>query len=80
MNGPIRRLAGLAVGASVTTPVAWVEVPGLRVHRVEQTYRRLSEHRWEYADATHGAFEIEVDDDGLVVEYHGLATRVPMTS
>ena len=76
----IRRLADLPVGGSATTPVAWVEVPGLRVHRVEQTYRRLDERRWEYSDPTYGAFEIEVDDDGLVVEYAGLATRVPMTS
>ena len=38
---PIRRLASLEVGESRTSPVAWIEVPTLRVHRVEQTYRRL---------------------------------------
>ena len=50
------------------------------MHRVEQTYRRLGERRWEYADPTYGTFALEVDDDGLVVDYEGLATRVPMTS
>jgi hypothetical protein len=73
---PINRLASLAVGASATSPVAWVEVPSLRVARVEQTYRRLAERRWEYSDEAHGAFELSVDGDGLVVEYSGFATRV----
>jgi hypothetical protein len=73
---PIRRLASLAVGQEVTTPVAWVDVPGLGVTRVEQTYRRLGPSRWRYSDDAHGAFELTVDDDGLVVDYTGMATRV----
>ena len=51
-------------------------VPGLEVTRVEQTYRRLGPSRWRYSDDAHGAFELTVDDDGLVVEYTGMATRV----
>lgn len=73
---PINRLTALAAGASATATVAWVEVPSLRVVRVEQTYRRLAELRWEYSDAAHGAFELSVDGDGLVVDYSGFATRV----
>ncbi|MGY1700979.1 putative glycolipid-binding domain-containing protein [Geodermatophilus sp. SYSU D00766] len=73
---PIRRLAALEVGRQVTSPVAWVDVPALGVTRVEQTYRRLGPRRWEYADPAHGAFELSVDDDGLVVDYTGFATRV----
>jgi hypothetical protein len=73
---PINRLASLAVGEHATSPVAWVEVPSLHVVRVEQTYRRLAERRWEYSDEAHGAFELSVDGDGLVVEYSGFATRV----
>lgn len=73
---PIRRLAGLAVGEEVTTPVAWVDVPALRVTRVEQTYRRLGARRWQYRDPQHGAFTLTVDGDGLVVDYEGFATRV----
>ncbi|MGY1608954.1 putative glycolipid-binding domain-containing protein [Geodermatophilus sp. SYSU D00700] len=73
---PIRRLAALEVGRQVTSPVAWVDVPALGVTRVDQTYRRLGPRRWEYADAAHGAFKLTVDDDGLVVDYTGFATRV----
>ncbi|MGY1795984.1 putative glycolipid-binding domain-containing protein [Geodermatophilus sp. SYSU D00525] len=73
---PIRRLADLAVGEEVTTPVAWVDVPALGVTRVDQTYRRLGARRWRYSDDAHGAFELTVDDDGLVVDYTGMATRV----
>ncbi len=73
---PIRRLAALAVGEEVTTPVAWVDVPELGVARVDQTYRRTGPRRWRYSDDAHGAFELTVDDDGLVVDYTGMATRV----
>jgi hypothetical protein len=73
---PIRRYADLAVGASRTSPVAWVEVPSLRVLRVNQTYRRLGKDAWEYSDPGHGAFRITLDADGIVVDYEGFATRV----
>jgi hypothetical protein len=73
---PINRLASLAVGDSVTFAVAWVDVPALQVLRVEQTYRRLARLRWEYSDRAHGAFELTVDEEGLVVEYTGFAVRV----
>ena len=73
---PINRLAALDVGSSVTSPVAWVDVPGLGATRVDQTYSRLAERRWRYSDERHGAFELSVDDDGLVVDYTGFATRI----
>ena len=73
---PINRLGGLAVGASLTLPVAWVDVPGLAVTRVDQTYRRLADRRWQYSDERYGAFELSVDDDGLVIDYTGFATRI----
>ncbi|GAA5151336.1 putative glycolipid-binding domain-containing protein [Nocardioides marinquilinus] len=79
---PIRRLAGgsglaaLAVGERTTLAVAWVDVPALTVARVEQTYERLGERAWRYRDDTHGAFDLTVDADGVVVDYEGLARRV----
>lgn len=73
---PIRRYAGLAVGARATAPVAWVEVASLRVLRVEQTYERLGPRRWRYSDPTFGGFLLSVDEDGLVLDYEGFATRV----
>jgi hypothetical protein len=79
---PLRRLDALPAGESVTLPVAWVDVPSLEVHRVLQRYTRLSDPRpgrpatWEYADPIHGAFLLSVDDDGVVIDYQGFATRV----
>lgn len=73
---PIRRFADLAIGESRTTPVAWVEVPSLRVLRVEQTYERLGPRTWRYSDPQHGAFVLEVDADGVVERYEGFAVRV----
>jgi uncharacterized protein len=73
---PINRLALLAVGGAKTAAVAWVDVPTLTATRVDQTYRRLADRRWQYSDEQHGAFELFVDSDGLVVDYTGFATRV----
>ncbi|GAA4288351.1 putative glycolipid-binding domain-containing protein [Georgenia daeguensis] len=74
---PIRRLLELPVGEAVTIPVAWVDVPELTVDRVEQTYRRLGPTDWEFRDPVHGPFRLSVDEDGLVLDYEGLARRVP---
>ena len=81
---PIRRLVGLGEGEAATFPVAWVDVPSLELERDEQTYRRLGPVRddqlaveaWEYGDPRHGTFRLTVDEDGLVVDYGGLATRI----
>ena len=73
---PIRRYADLALGEARTAPVAWVEVPSLRVERVEQTYTRVGPTQWRYGDPKHGSFEITVDDDGLVIDYEGFAQRI----
>ncbi|MGL4177376.1 MAG: putative glycolipid-binding domain-containing protein [Dermatophilaceae bacterium] len=77
---PIRRLHALPVGDQVTSPVAWVDVPGLGVTRVDQTYQRRPDRDglevWRYSDPQHGAFDLTVDADGLVVDYAGFARRV----
>ena len=73
---PIRRFASLPVGESRTTPIAWVDVPSLQVHRVEQTYERLGPLRWRYSDPQHGAFLLDVDEDGVVERYEGFAVRI----
>ena len=61
---PIGRLAHLAVGRSVTSAVAWVDVPALGVTRVEQTYQRLKDRgelaAWRYSDPTQGGFALTV--------------------
>ncbi|MGL5928854.1 MAG: putative glycolipid-binding domain-containing protein, partial [Dermatophilaceae bacterium] len=77
---PIRRFGRHAVGEDTTTPVAWVDVPRLGVTRVDQTYERLPDRdglaTWRYSDPQHGAFELTVDGDGLVVDYTGFARRI----
>ncbi|WP_338747855.1 putative glycolipid-binding domain-containing protein [Janibacter alittae] len=78
---PIRRLASLPPGESRTSPVAWVEVPSLRVRRVDQTYQRLSPAanggaQWEYGDPDHGTFRLTVDEGGVVIDYEGFARRI----
>jgi uncharacterized protein len=57
--------------------MAWVSVPDLRVIRSEQRYEPIDERRVRYV-GRHRDFvgELELDDDGLVVVYPGLAERV----
>lgn len=76
---PVRRL-GLAVGEGAEAPAAYVRMPHLRVQRLEQRYARLEDEdgreRYEYA-APEFEFEcvLSYDEDGLVVEYPGIAVR-----
>jgi hypothetical protein len=66
---PIRRLR-LGIGASKTIQVAWLRFPELEVAKTSQTYTRLDETTYRYADGSFAA-EISVDDDGLVTAYAG---------
>lgn len=73
---PIRRL-NLPVGGHAEVVVAWVDFPSLEVRPDGQRYTRLSERRFKFesldSDFTR---EIEVDGDGLVIDYPGLFHRV----
>lgn len=75
----IRRI-GLAVGEEISLPVAWVAIPAATVERFEQTYIRHAPidgyDRYEYRDSRHGAWELTVDHDGVVIEYEGFASRL----
>jgi hypothetical protein len=57
--------------------MAWVDLPSLDVIRSEQRYEPLGERRVRYV-ALDGDFtaELELDEDGFVVRYPGLAERV----
>jgi uncharacterized protein len=57
--------------------MAWVDVPSLDVLRSEQRYEPLGERRVRYVslDSDFTA-ELELDEDGFVVRYPGLAERV----
>jgi hypothetical protein len=81
---PLNRLRDLPIGDRWTAPFAYVEVPSLRVTRVNQTYTRLpdptdDEHAaaaWQYHDESYGPFLITSDAHGLVLDYEGLARRI----
>jgi hypothetical protein len=71
---PIARLA-LAVGESGQALAAWVRAD-LTVERLEQTYTRVDERRYDYISHYDGfRAVIEYGDDGLIVDYPGIAAR-----
>ena len=56
--------------------MAWVSVPDLGVMRSEQRYEPIDERRVRYVGLDHDfTAELELDDDGLVLRYPGLAER-----
>ena len=73
---PVNRL-GLAEGTTGDIRAAWVRFPALEVVPAEQSYERLGERRYRYRSRASGfEAEIEVDDDGLPVDYAGIWRRV----
>lgn len=73
---PVRRLGLLDAppGTERTVKVAWVLPPGLVVIPSEQVYTALGNRRVTYASGTFSA-DLELDADGFVTHYPGLATR-----
>ncbi|GII26391.1 putative glycolipid-binding domain-containing protein [Planosporangium mesophilum] len=69
---PIRRL-GLIDG-TVTIVAAWVLLPSLAVVANAQTYTVLGPGRVRYASGSFTA-DLELDENGYVVNYPGLASR-----
>lgn len=59
--------------------MAWVRVPELTVQPSVQTYTHLAPHRVRYAAGAYRS-ELVLDEDGLIVEYPGMATRVERRS
>jgi hypothetical protein len=77
---PIRRLR-LAVGESADIRAAWVDVPSLEVSVSNQRYTRLEPangvDRYEFVELDSGdAYQLTVDEDGLVIDYENFAERV----
>lgn len=74
---PIRRLV-LGVGESAEIRVAYVSIPELTLSAEVQRYTRLpgaGRYRFE-SDGGRFIAEVEVDADGLVIDYPGLFRRV----
>jgi uncharacterized protein len=72
---PIRRHGLHQQPGKVELEVAWVALPELSVHRSTQAYEHLEPGRVRFRSGDFLA-DLEVDDDGLVVAYPGLARRV----
>jgi uncharacterized protein len=71
---PIARLS-LAVGETGRALAAWVRAD-LTVERLEQTYTRLDEHRYDYISHYDDLrVVLEYSDDGLILDYPGIAAR-----
>ena len=70
----MHRLA-LPVGEDVVASAVYVQALDLAVRRLDQTYRRLDDHRFDYT--SEGAFHavLTYDASGLVVDYPGIAAR-----
>jgi uncharacterized protein len=75
---PIRRLhlldAGAGVGTSRSVVVAWILLPSLEVIESAQTYRVVGDHVFRFSSGDFSA-EIDVDEQGYVMHYPGLAER-----
>jgi hypothetical protein len=75
---PVNRL-GLDVGQRAQAPAAWVRVD-LSVERLEQSYARTEDAderaHYDYAAPGHDfTAKLVYDENGLVIDYSGLATR-----
>lgn len=73
---PIRRMQD-ALAERQAIDVAYVRIPGLTVEKAEQAYTRLGPGLYRYEGVAAGfRAELEVDEDGLVLQYPGLFKRV----
>ena len=75
---PIRRLRLLDEDVSeVPLVMAWVDVPSLCVIRSDQVYGSADYGRVRYRSYSRDfQAELTVDDDGVVIDYPGLARRI----
>ncbi|XAZ22402.1 putative glycolipid-binding domain-containing protein [Sinorhizobium sp. B11] len=73
---PIRRL-GQKTGVAEEISVAYVSLPNLIVEPVQQRYTKLAGNRFFYEGLSTGfAAELEVDGDGIVLDYPGVYRRL----
>ncbi|GAB4368119.1 MAG: putative glycolipid-binding domain-containing protein [Elainellaceae cyanobacterium] len=71
----IRRLS-LQVGEQASAPAAWLDFPDFKLKQLEQHYRRISEHEYEYASPNVGyAAILKVDRYGAITHYPDLWER-----
>jgi hypothetical protein len=72
---PVRRHRLHEQPGAVDFAMAWVSLPDLEVHRSEQRYEHLEPGKVRFSDDSGFTADLELDADGLVVVYPGLARR-----
>ena len=71
---PVHRLA-LPAGQETVASAVYVRAFDLSVRRLDQTYRRLDEHSFDYASEGDFRAVLTYDAAGLVIDYPGIAVR-----
>ena len=71
---PVHRLA-MPVGVRTTASAVYVQALDVGVRRLDQSYRRLDDQRYDYTSAGDFRATLRYDDSGLVVDYPGIAVR-----
>ena len=71
---PIHRLE-LPVGDDIAAPAVYVQALDLEVRRLDQTYRRLDDHRYGYTSEGDFRATLTYDSSGMVIDYPGIAVR-----
>jgi len=71
---PVHRLS-MPVGEATPASAVYVEARDLTVRRLDQTYRRIDDHHFDYTSEGDFHAVLEYDASGLVVDYPGIAVR-----
>jgi uncharacterized protein len=71
---PVHRLQ-LPLGEVSEAPAAYVRALDLSVMRLNQTYRRLDDRRYDYTSEADFRAVLEYDAAGLIVDYPNIAVR-----
>ena len=71
---PVHRLP-LGLDDVTPAPAAYVRALDLSVVRLDQTYRRLDDRRYDYTSQADFRAVLEYDVAGLIVDYPGIAVR-----
>jgi hypothetical protein len=71
---PVHRMP-MPAGVLTPAPAAYVQARDLSVRHLDQTYRRIHAHRFDYTSEGGFTAVLEYDASGLIVDYPGVAER-----
>jgi hypothetical protein len=73
---PVRRHRLHEQPGTADFAMAWVSLPDMKVHLSRQRYEHLAPGKVRFSDDSGFTADLELDSDGFVVAYPGLAQRV----